>query len=168
MPPVDPTALATLRAALSPSAGVYLPGEEGYSTKRWAVNAEKPAALVACPATPEDVVQILTFAQGKAPYESQTELEFVVKSGGYSPSGASSSDGGLVIDLEPKMQNVRVDPNAKLAYVGAGCLWGQVEEAAIEHGLAPVSGVSNHIGVANPQGDSRSRPVTVGYVRNMA
>ncbi|KAG9080705.1 hypothetical protein FRC06_006236 [Ceratobasidium sp. 370] len=45
------------------------------------------------------------------------------------------------------MQDVRIDPNAKLAYVGAGCLWGQVEEAAIKHGLAPVSGVSNHIGV---------------------
>ncbi|KAG9089948.1 hypothetical protein FRC07_012221, partial [Ceratobasidium sp. 392] len=147
MSPIDPSTLESLRGTLSSSAGVYLPGEDGYSTKRWAANAENPAALVACPATPEDVVQILAFAQGKAPYESQKRLEFVVKSGGYGPSGASSSDGGIVIDLNPKMQNVRIDPNAKLAYVGAGCLWGQVEEAAIEHGLAPVSGVLNQIGV---------------------
>ncbi|KAG8733177.1 hypothetical protein FRC12_018959 [Ceratobasidium sp. 428] len=146
MSPIDPSALAALRGAISSSAAVHLPGEDGYSIKRWAVNAEKPAALVACPATPEDIVQILAFAQGKSPYESQKPLEIVVKSGGVSPSGASSSDGGIVIDLHPNMQNVRIDPKDKLAYVGAGCLSSQVEEAAIKDGLAPVSGVLNQIG----------------------
>jgi FAD/FMN-containing dehydrogenase len=32
------------------------------------------------------------------------------------------------------MQDVRIDPTAKLAYVGAGSVWGQVDEAAIKHG----------------------------------
>ncbi|KAB5588564.1 FAD binding domain-containing protein [Ceratobasidium theobromae] len=79
MPLVDQTALDRLRASLSPSATVNLPGEPGYSIKHWALNVERPAAVVACPATAEDVVQILTFAQGKAPYKSQQKLHLTVK-----------------------------------------------------------------------------------------
>lgn len=147
MAPVDPVALATLRTTLSSLATVHLPSDPGYSVKRWAPNSEKPAALVVCPATPDDVVQILAFVQGQAPYQSQLPLEFAVKGGGYSTSGASSCDGGLIIDLQPKMCNVRIDPIAKLAYVGAGCIWEQVDEAAIKHGLATVSAAINKVGV---------------------
>ncbi|KAG9080706.1 hypothetical protein FRC06_006237, partial [Ceratobasidium sp. 370] len=147
MPPTDPTALSALRAALSSSATVNLPGDAEYSNKRWAANAEKKASIVVCPATAEDVAQVLAFVQGKAPYESQQKIDFAVKGGGHSPSGSSSSDGGLVIDLEPKMHNVRIDPSAKLAYVGGGSLWSHVDEAANKHGLAPVAGVVSHTGV---------------------
>ena len=77
--PIDSSALATLRAALSPSAFVNLPGDPDYSIKRWALNAEKPAAAVACPATAEDVAQILAFVQGKAPYAAQEKLALAVK-----------------------------------------------------------------------------------------
>ncbi|KAF8595224.1 FAD-binding domain-containing protein [Ceratobasidium sp. AG-I] len=147
MSSIDPSALSKLRTALSPSATVHLPGDPEYSIKRWAGNAEKPAAIVVSPATPEDVVQILSFVQGISPYESQQRLDFAVKGGGHSPSGASSSDGGLVIDLAPKMHNVRVDPTAKVAYVGGGCLWVHVDEATTKYGLATVAGVVSHTGV---------------------
>ncbi|KAG8696144.1 hypothetical protein FRC08_007331, partial [Ceratobasidium sp. 394] len=147
MSPIDATALSALRAALSSSATVNLPGDAEYTNKRWAMNAEKTAAVVVCPATAEDIVQILAFVQGKAPYESQQKIDFAVKGGGHSPSGSSSSDGGLVIDLEPKMHDVRVDPSAKLAYVDGGSLWAHVDEAADKHGLAPVAGVVSHTGV---------------------
>ncbi|KAG8685316.1 hypothetical protein FRC09_014834 [Ceratobasidium sp. 395] len=136
MASIDSTALSALRAALSSTATVNLPGDPDYSNKRWAGNAEKTAAVVACPATAEDVVQILAFVQGKAPYESQQKIDFAVKGGGHNPSGASSSDGGLVIDLAPKMHNVRVDPSARLAYVGGGSFWSHVDEAAVEHGMS--------------------------------
>lgn len=147
MSSINSSALAALRAALSPSATVNLPGDPDYSVKRWALNAEKPAAAVACPATPEDVAQILAFAQGKAPYEAQPKIALAVKGGGHTPSGAASTDGGLVVDLQPQINKVRVDPEAKLAYVGGGCLWGDVDEATIKHGLASVSGVVSHTGV---------------------
>ncbi|KAG9098067.1 hypothetical protein FRC06_006845 [Ceratobasidium sp. 370] len=147
MSPINQSALSALRANLSPAASVNLPGDANYSIKRWALNAEKPAAAVACPATPEDVAQILAFVQGKAPYEAQQKLDFAIKGGGHTPSGASSSDGGLVIDLQPNMNTVRVDPEAKLAYVSGGCLWGDVDEATVKHGLASVSGVVSHTGV---------------------
>ncbi|CAE6532888.1 unnamed protein product [Rhizoctonia solani] len=147
MPTINPAALATLRDSLSPSASVTLPGEPGYSIKRWARNAEKPAGLVAYPVTNEDVVQMLAFAQGKSPYSSQERLHLAVKGGGHTASGASSSDGGMVIDLEPNMRHVRVDPEEKLAYVQGGCLWGDVDQATFPHGLASVSGVVSHTGV---------------------
>ncbi|KAG8734838.1 hypothetical protein FRC10_011381 [Ceratobasidium sp. 414] len=134
MPSINASALDALRAALSPGATINLPGDASFSTKRWALNAEKPAAVVACPAVPEDVVQLLAFVQGKGAYSAQEQLDFAVKGGGHNPSGASSSDGGLVIDLQPNMHGVRVDPDAKLAYVKGGSVWAEVEEATIEHG----------------------------------
>ncbi|KAG9084346.1 hypothetical protein FRC07_013665, partial [Ceratobasidium sp. 392] len=163
MSPINESALATLRTNLSPKASVALPGEPEYSIKRWALNAEKPAAAVAYPATPEDVAQILAFVQGKAPYEAQQRIDFAVKGGGHTPSGASSTDGGLVIDLQPQLNSVRVDPEAKLAYVSGGALWGDVDEATVKHGLASVSGVVSHTGVV-----SLSAAVSVGSAANTA
>ncbi|KAG8735544.1 hypothetical protein FRC10_010413 [Ceratobasidium sp. 414] len=167
MPSINTSALATLRDALSAAATINLPGDATFSTKRWALNAEKPAAIVVCPAVPEDVVQILAFVQGKGAYSAQEKLDFAVKGGGHNPSGASSSDGGLVIDLQPNMHGVRVDPDAKLAYVKGGSIWAEVDEASIKHGtvfpdlfllddahaggrlkgLASVAGAVNHTGV---------------------
>ncbi|CAE6432648.1 unnamed protein product [Rhizoctonia solani] len=149
MSPVNSSALELLRKALSPNASANLPGDPDYTNKRWARNAEKTAAIVACPATAEDVAQIIAFAQGKAPYDAQPKLDLAVKGGGHTPSGASSSEGGLVIDLNPKMHSVRVDPEAKLAYVPGGALWADVDEATFPHGLASVSGVVSHTGVGS-------------------
>ncbi|GAB1520588.1 hypothetical protein RhiTH_003667 [Rhizoctonia solani] len=147
MPSIDQSALERLRGVLSSNALVNLPGDPEYTNKRWARNAEKTAAIVAYPATAQDVAQIITFAQGKSPYETQSKLDLAVKGGGHAPSGASSSEGGLVIDLNPKMNNVRVDPEAKLAYVQGGALWADVDNATFPHGLASVSGVVSHTGV---------------------
>jgi len=147
MSAIDSSALATLRATLSASAAAHLPSDPGYSVERWALNCEKQAALVVCPATVDDVLQALSFAEGRAPFQSQKPLSFTVKGGGFSASGASSCDGGLVIDLQPKMCDVRVDPTAKLVYVGGGCIWEQVDEAVAKHGLAAVSAAINQVGV---------------------
>ncbi|ELU42223.1 FAD binding domain-containing protein [Rhizoctonia solani AG-1 IA] len=156
MPTIDQSALERLRGALSSDASVNLPGDPEYTNKRWARNAEKTAAIVACPATAQDVSQTITFAQGKPPYDTQSKLDLAVKvstdGGGHAPSGASSSEGGLVIDLNPKMNNVRVDPEAKLAYVQGGALWADVDNAPTNNdvvyaGLASVSGVVSHTGV---------------------
>ncbi|KAH7310233.1 hypothetical protein B0J17DRAFT_688048 [Rhizoctonia solani] len=147
MSTIDPSALSLLRESLSPEGSIHLLDDPQYSNKRWALNAEKEAAAVAWPATPEDVVQILAFAQSRAPYTAQKQLHVAVKGSGHTPSGASSSDGGLVIDLQPKLGDVRVDPAGKLAYVGGGALWQDVDEATTPHGLASVSGTVGHTGV---------------------
>jgi hypothetical protein len=79
MSTIDSSALSLLRQALSPEGAVHLPGDLKYSNKRWALNAERHAAAVACPATSEDVVQILAFAQGKEPYAAQKRVHVAVK-----------------------------------------------------------------------------------------
>jgi hypothetical protein len=79
MTTINASALAALRGALSPSATLNLPGDASYSTKRWAVNAEKPAAIVACPSTNDDIVQILAFVRGQGPYAAQGKLDFAIK-----------------------------------------------------------------------------------------
>ncbi|QRV92179.1 FAD-binding domain protein [Ceratobasidium sp. AG-Ba] len=142
-------ALATLRSRLSLGSSVHLKDESGYNVRRWAENAEKPAAAVAYPATIDDVVELLAFAQGKGTYAGQPQLDIAVKGGGHSASGASSSDGGLVLDLESQMNTVRVDAQKRLAYVGGGALWKHVDQAAAEHELAPVAGVVSHTGVGD-------------------
>ncbi|KAG8720705.1 hypothetical protein FRC08_018404 [Ceratobasidium sp. 394] len=142
MSPIDLNSLEVLRSRLSSTASVHLRGEPGYNVRRWAENAEKPAAAVAYPANVDDIVELLAFVQGKGPYVNQPWLDVAVKGGGHSASGASSTDGGLVIDLQPHMHDVGIDSENRLAYVGGGALWKHVDQAAFEHGLAPVAGVA--------------------------
>ena len=73
------------------------------------------------------------------------EVHFAIRGGGHSAAGTSSAEGGLVIDLSRYLDNVRVDPENKLAYVQGGAIWKTVDEAAIKHGLAAVGGTVNHV-----------------------
>lgn len=79
MSPINANALALLRSRLSSEAPVHLAGEPGYSVKRWAENAEKPAAAVACPANGNDVAELLAFVQGKGVYNEQLPLDLAIK-----------------------------------------------------------------------------------------
>ena len=104
---------------------------------RWASNAQANAKIVAFVKTPEDIALAIAYAK-------ENHLPIAIRGGGHSTAGASSTE-GLVIDLSRHFNTVEVDPENKLAYVGGGALWGQVDEAAIEHGLASVAGTVNHV-----------------------
>ena len=105
---------------------------------RWAANAERRAKVVAFVKSNQDVVTVLKYAK-------QQNLPVAVRGGGHSPAGASSIENGIVIDLSRHFSSVRVDPTAKLAYVGGGAIWESVDKATIEHGLATVAGTVNHV-----------------------
>jgi FAD/FMN-containing dehydrogenase len=109
---------------------------------RWAANAERRAKAVAFVKSAQDVVTVLRYA-------TQSKLPIAIRGGGHSTSGASSVENGIVVDLSRYLSSVRVDPVAKLAYVGGGAIWESVDKAAIEHGLATVAGTVNH--VSNPK-----------------
>ena len=109
---------------------------------RWAANAERRAKVVAYVKSPQDVVVVLKYAK-------QQNLPITVRGGGHSPAGSSSIENGIVIDLSRHLSSVRVDPTAKLAYVGGGAIWETVDKAAIEHGLATVAGTVNHVSSPN-------------------
>ncbi|KAG6918724.1 hypothetical protein DXG01_012209 [Tephrocybe rancida] len=110
------------------------------SIARWAINAERPAEVVAFVKDETDVGLAIQYARA-------AKLPIAIRGGGHSPAGASSSEGGLVIDLSRYLDGAKVDEGMRLAYVGGGALWGAVDRAAIVHGLATVAGTVSHTGV---------------------
>jgi len=116
------------------------PTDPGYAKAiaRWAANAERQAKVVAFVKDEADVVLAIKYA-------TTTKLPIAIRGGGHSPAGASSSEGGLVIDLSRYLTSVTVDADKKLAYAGGGALWEAVDKAAIVHGLATVGGTVNHV-----------------------
>ena len=104
---------------------------------RWALNAQVNAKIVAFVKTPEDVALAIAYAK-------ENHLPIAIRGGGHNTSGASSTE-GLVIDLSRHLNTVEIDPENKIAYVGGGAIWEQVDKAAIQHGLATVAGTVNHV-----------------------
>src|SRR5919197_1527029 len=133
-------ALAELRMQLRGEA--LTPGDPGYEQARPPFNAmqlDRPSLVVRCTGT-ADVVDAVNFARDNG-------IELTVRGGGHSVAGLSSSDGGMVIDLSP-MHAVDVDPDASIARVQGGALWGDVDREAQLFGLATPGGVVSDTGVA--------------------
>ncbi len=119
---------------------IVTPSDPGYleAIDRWAHNAARRANIVAFVKDSQDVVLAIKYARA-------ANLSIAIRGGGHSASGASSSEGGLVIDLSRHLNKVRVDAEKKLGYLDGGALWKTVDETAIQHGLATVGGTVNHV-----------------------
>lgn len=123
--------------------GVVLqPGDVGYEEVRrlWNGMVDKRPAIIARCASAEDVRQALRFAR-------DTGLDVAVRGGGHSIAGASSCDGGFMIDLSP-MKGIEVDPVGRIARAGPGVLLGEFDAATQAHGLATTMGVNSDTGIA--------------------
>jgi FAD binding domain len=94
--------------------------------------AARLPALVLQPASAHDVAAAVGFARDHG-------LLLSIKGGGHNIAGTSMAPGGLTLDLS-RLPDVSVDPQAKLAHVGPGCLLGEVDQATQAHGLATVLG----------------------------
>jgi len=100
---------------------------------------KRPALIARCTGA-SDVRHAVDFAR-------EHHLLTAVRAGGHSLSGKSTCDGGLVIDLQ-QMQGVRVDPEAKRAYLESGSLLGQLDHETAAFGLATTAGTVSHTGAA--------------------
>ena len=139
MPSITTDALDELRARLD--GGVCEPGNPEYDDTCTLFNAmieRRPAIVTRC-ATPDDVVAALAFARDNG-------LEVAVRAGGHSVVGQSLLDDGLVIDVRP-MNEIEVDPERRVARVGGGALWAEVDRATQDHGLATTGGRVSTTGV---------------------
>jgi hypothetical protein len=117
------------------------PQDADYDGSRKIYNAmfDKRPALIARPATPDDVAKAIVFARAH-------DLPLAVRGGGHNGAGLGTVDDGLVIDLS-LLKAIEVDPQARTVRVGGGSTWGEVDRTTGEHGLATPSGIISTTGV---------------------
>ena len=137
---ISQAAVLELKSRLS--GHVLLPADEGYDAARSVFNTmiqRRPALIARC-ANAEDVVRALSFAR-------EHDLLVSVKCTGHNVAGFAVCDGGCVIDLS-SMKGIAVDASARTVRVGAGCTWGEVNDALQPHALAAAGGFVSITGVS--------------------
>src|SRR5438067_1144362 len=116
-------------------------GDAGYDEARALYNAmidKKPAAIVYC----EDVAAVSAAVQ----YAREQGLRVAIRCGGHNGGGLGSVDDGLVIDLS-RMDEVRVDPAARMVRAQGGVLLKDLLSATHEHGLTVPVGIIGTTGI---------------------
>ena len=139
--PLTP-ALISLLTSLLPATTTFLtPSSPGYpaSIARWSSAAIKPAGACLLPTSSAEIAIALRFA-------SEHDIDVAVKGGGHSTAGASSTDGGLLIDLG-NMRNVVVDKERRTVKAQGGATWGDVDAESVKYGLCTVGGTVSDTGV---------------------
>src|SRR5690242_8181724 len=88
----DTTAISQLRSVLS--GDMIAPNDPGYDAVRTVYygGIDRRPVLIARPKNTADVARVVSFAR-------EAGLELAVRSGGHSPAGHSTTDGGVVLDL---------------------------------------------------------------------
>jgi FAD/FMN-containing dehydrogenase len=121
---------------------VIQPSDLDYEEERALFNAmiEKRPAAIAKVTGPEDIAATIRFARDH-------DVPLAVRSGGHSVAGYSLVEDGLVIDVRP-LSSIEVDPDRRVARVGAGVTWGEFDKANQEYGLATTGGRVTTTGVA--------------------
>jgi FAD/FMN-containing dehydrogenase len=107
----------------------------------WNGMVAKAPALVLQPTSAAHVAAAVGFARDHG-------LLLSIKGGGHNVAGTSIAERGLTLDMS-NMRDVAVDPNARRARVGSGCLLRDVDRATQAHGLAtPLGSFNSEVGVA--------------------
>ena len=121
---------------------VVRPGDDGYDEARAIWNGAhdaRPAVIARC-TDAADVRHAIGFARSEG-------LTVAVRGGGHSIPGFSTVEDGIVIDLSP-MKRIEVDAAARTVRAEGGVLWGEVDAATQEHGLAVTGGLISTTGIA--------------------
>ena len=121
---------------------ILVPGDEHYDLARHVHNGlvdKYPRIIAQCLST-SDVTLAVTAARTQG-------LELSVRGGGHNVSGKAVTEGGLMVDLS-LMKDIRVDPTRRTITAGGGVLWGELNDAAHQAGVATTGGVISTTGIA--------------------
>ena len=120
---------------------VITASDSDYNDARAVYNAmhdRKPGAIVRCADSADVMVVIGAGREGG--------LDIATRGGGHSVPGFGTVDDGLVIDLSG-INNVQVDTDKKVARVGGGATWGDLDHATYPFGLATPGGIISTTGI---------------------
>lgn len=120
---------------------LLLSGNDGYDQARRVLNPsiDRHPALIVQPSGASDVRAAVSFANAH-------ELLVAVKCGGHSPSGKSTCEGGMQIDLS-QMRGARVDLPAGTCHVAGGSHLRDLDHESMAQGMATTAGTVSHTGV---------------------
>jgi len=99
---------------------------------------KKPSAIIKV-ANAEDIQKAIAFAEDQ-------NLELAIRSGGHSPAGYSTTDGGVVIDLRD-LRAIEVDEGNKTVWAGAGLKAGELTAELDKYNLAIGFGDTGSVGI---------------------
>ncbi|MEM8701787.1 MAG: FAD-binding oxidoreductase [Pseudomonadota bacterium] len=118
------------------------PGDAGYDQRRqvWNASVDRfPAGIVAVSGL-DDIRKAIMAA-------AACGLGVCVKGGGHNIAGSAVADGALMIDMAA-LKQIEIDAKNRIARVGGGATWGDLDAAAQAHGLVAPGGVVSSTGVA--------------------
>ncbi|KAE8361336.1 hypothetical protein BDV27DRAFT_29300 [Aspergillus caelatus] len=135
--------ISTLRRQLDGTdAEILTWGCDGYDecVQQWSETCDTVVGAMVRVTSIDEAATVVRFA-------TCNEIPFTVRGGGYSTSGASTTHGGIVLDLS-RLRDVHVNPYSRILTVEGGALWEDVDIAAAQYGLAVVGSTLNQIGAA--------------------
>ena len=121
---------------------IIQPDDGGYDEARRVHNGlidRRPAIIVRCRSA-ADAAAALLFARAEG-------LDVSVRGGGHNVAGRAVADGAVMIDLA-EMKGIKVDPDARTVRAEGGVMWGELNDATGEHGLAVTGGAISTTGIA--------------------
>jgi FAD/FMN-containing dehydrogenase len=120
---------------------VIAPGDDDYDAARTIFYGgidRRPAAIARVAGT-EDVAAVIRVAR-------ETGAELAVRSGGHSPAGHSTTEGGIVLDLSD-MKALEIDVDGGAAWAETGLTAGEYTGITAAYGLATGFGDTGSVGI---------------------
>lgn len=125
----------------APARTLVDPTEPAFDEARtpWLVNVDLRPSAVAFPDDADAVAGLVRRARS-------TGSRLAMMTTGHHAHALGPLDATILVRTE-RMRSVEVDPQRRVARVGAGAIWADVVTAAQRHGLAPLAGSAADVGV---------------------
>lgn len=118
---------------------VLLPGDEGFAAaaRPWLLTVDQPVSAVVLADNAEDVAAVVNYAR-------RAGVPVLAQPTGHGAAGGADD---AILLRTGGLDGVEIDAERRVARVGAGARWGEVQVAAAAHGLTGLAGSNPAVGV---------------------